>query len=461
MSSSTSVPPTSGFADNVSRLLSLGLPIIISMLAIIGFGITDTLVAGQSSAEDLAALALGANIWNVAIVLVVGLMVIVTPRIAHARGAGDTSEVAHEGRQALWLALISGVIMLWALTLCQAAIPHLGAEAAVSQKAQGYLKVVAWSMPAIALTIALRAYCDGFGRTTIAMLIYLLGLPTNLVLNFWFVFGGLGLPAMGAVGCAVASVLVAMLEVVAFVVLIRKDSTLDGSGLLHHFQWPEAKRLWLLLCLGAPIAAAQALEEGFFSASALMIAPLGTEALGAHQVAVNLVMIGIMCMIGMGQGGSILVAEALGAQRPQQARQLCGHTLIVGMALAVVITLCLFVLREPLMRFFSADPALVGLGATVLMVVPIELIFESVLILSGLLLRGYQDTLVPALIQTFSYWGIGFPLGWTLTRTEWLGGPYGLPGLWWAFVVAVIPGAALAAWRLHRVSLEGRLRTGG
>ena len=164
--------------------------------------VVDVAMAGHASAQDLAGVSLGVSIWNMLIITLMGLMMSVSPMVAHQVGAGDLRAVPHVVRQALWkalgLGLLAALLANWAALLFE----HMTLEPSVRTLAIDFTFVTSLALPLFACYRVLYGYSTSINQTKPLMVIALLSLLLNIVVNSLLVFGTLGFPRLGGLGCA-------------------------------------------------------------------------------------------------------------------------------------------------------------------------------------------------------------------------------------------------------------------
>ena len=186
-------------------LLSLALPIMIAQLATTAMGFVDAVMAGRVSPRDLASVALGNSIWIPVYLLMSGVLLATTPKVAQRFGAGQLDEIGPLVRQALWLALCVGLIGSGLLLGAEPILHWMKVDPQLIKPSMGYLHGIAFGFPGMAFYYVLRCYSDGMGRTRPSMVIGLCGLLLNIPLNYTLIYGHFGAPALGGVGCGWAS----------------------------------------------------------------------------------------------------------------------------------------------------------------------------------------------------------------------------------------------------------------
>jgi len=435
-------------------MLRLGLPIVASMAALIGLSVTDTMMAGFASTSDLAALAIGSNFFFIAVMACIGMQSIVAPRVAWHLGAGHKQRLCNELWQSMWLGLCTGCALALLLYLSISLLPLLNLQPDVEKTAGQYLLLVTFTLPWVGMNLALRNALDGLELPHFNMIINVVIFLLNVVLDYLFVFGKFGMPMLGAVGCGIATCLVTVLQTIATLLLFRYSKRLQVFHLWRSFVLPDVSVLKRLFWLGLPAAGAITLEECFFASTSVLVAPMGSLSLAAHQVVLNIAMIALIFPIALGQAGAIVIGRSLGEKRPQLAYQQVYALLLTLLLVMFICGLLLFSTRAHVVSFYSRDEALLVLGASLLVIVALQLIVDGLQIGANIALKGYQDTLIPALMQVVCYWVIGFPLAWGLTRTDWFGVQFGVKGVWFALLFGLALAALVGVWRLLFVARQ-------
>lgn len=424
------------------------------MAALIGLGVTDTIMAGMASTSDLAALAVGSNAFFIAVMTCIGMQSVVAPRVAWHLGAGHQLRLSHELWQCMWVGLGIGCTLAIVLYFSISFLPLLGLEAQVQRTAEAYLFIVTLTLPLVGVNLALRNALDGLELPHFNMIINLCVFLLNIVLNYMFVFGKFGMPVLGAVGCGIATCIVTVVQTIATFLLFRHSRRLQVYGLWQSVAKPDFVLIKRLLLLGLPAAGAITLEECFFASTTVLVAPMGTTQLGAHQVVLNIALIALIFPIAMGQAGAIVIGRSLGEGRPVLASRQSRALLVTLLLMMSVCSLALLISRSSLVSFFSKDEAVLLLGSSLLLIVSVQLIVDGLQIGTNIALKGYQDTLVPALLQLFCYWIVGFPLAWCLTKTEWFGHQFGVEGVWYALLFGLSLSAVAGITRFIHVGRQ-------
>lgn len=447
----------STFFSESKHILRLGIPLVISHIAMVGLQVIDTMMAGQVSAEDLAGLALAVSVWLVIELFMGGWISALIPRVARNFGAEKFDDIRIDTQQAMLMAVAIGSVAMVAIWLMLPGIALLGAEPVVTQITQDYLKLVAWGMPASGVIWVMMCLCEGMSDIRFSLVSSLFFLVLNVALNWVFVFGNLGFPALGAVGCAWTTVVIYWLWFFSGVTYIQWRPYLRRLEIFSHWPGLVLQRWKGILVLGLPISISLLAEEGFFSVASLAIARLGTEAVGAHQITMQIVVIVLMLSLGLGQATAIRIAGSLGAESHSLIRLQVWTGLINGLFYTLIIGCLIALFPTVITSLFTQDTALTEVSVGILVLIPIYFLSDTIQLSCAQILRGFEDTTGPMVIQVLAYWVVGFPLGYSLGVTDLWGQTYGVYGFWLGFYAGVTLAALLLSWRLYRrlQSLKG------
>ncbi|WP_339527095.1 MATE family efflux transporter [Pseudomonas sp. EA_35y_Pfl2_R111] len=429
-------------------LLKLATPIIIAQLANTAMGFVDTVMAGRVSPQDLAAVALGNSIWVPVFLLMTGILLATTPKVAQRFGAGAHTEIGPLVRQALWLALAVGIAAAVLLWNAEIVLSLMNVDPVLIEPAMGYLRAVACGFPAVALYHVLRCFSDGLGHTRPSMVIGLCGLALNIPLNYIFIYGKLGLPAMGGVGCGWATGLVMGFMFLSMLWWVKWAPFYQPSKIFSHFEWPQWPVLKRLLSVGLPIGIAVFAESSIFAVIALLIGGLGATVVAGHQIALNFSSMVFMIPYSLGMAATVRVGQALGRGEPRDARFAAGVSMAAALGYACLSASLMLLLREEIAQIYTPDRAVIAVATTLLIYSALFQFSDAIQVTAAGALRGYQDTRVTMILTLFAYWGIGLPVGYVLGLTDWFGEPSGPSGLWQGLVVGLTCAGGMLAVRL-------------
>ncbi|HEX2494704.1 MAG TPA: MATE family efflux transporter, partial [Steroidobacter sp.] len=184
-------------AADARAIAALGGPLLGNNLSITGMSFADTVMAGQLGARDLGGLAVGNAYYQLFLFIGFGLLMAVSPAVAHAYGAEDVRSIARYARQSWWLAAALAFAMIVGLLQVGWVLPAIGVAPEIVPVAVGYVHALAFGAPALLGFFSLRYTSEGLGRTKPIMYIGFCALAINVFGNWVFMYGRFGMPALG------------------------------------------------------------------------------------------------------------------------------------------------------------------------------------------------------------------------------------------------------------------------
>ncbi|WP_422447669.1 MULTISPECIES: MATE family efflux transporter [unclassified Endozoicomonas] len=446
------------YRGELGELMYLAGPIMGAQLATTGMTFVDTSMAGQYSALDLASIAIGSSTWVPVYLLIRGILMAITPTVAHLYGAGQTGEIAGQVRQGLWIALLMSLLALGFIYQSDVVLQWLQVGPAMAGKTLEYLKALAWGIPAICLFQALNCYCEGMGKTKPGMVFSFIALALNIPLNYVLIYGKFGFPELGGVGCGYATAVcfwAMFLMMAAYTMLAQQHRKI---GLFDQWDWPGLSIISGLLTLGVPIGLAIFFEASIFSVVALLIGKLGAIVVAGHQIALNFTSLTFMVPLSLSMGLTIRVGQALGAGKTAQAAYSSYAGIVTTLVSATLSAAVMLFLPGVVTSIYTQNTEVAILAAQLLVYAALFQYADGIQIAAIGALRGYKDTRVPMAMILFACWGVALPVGYILGLTDWIVAPMGPHGLWIGLVSALTMSAILLTLRLraiigrHRVS---------
>ncbi|HEV8334047.1 MAG TPA: MATE family efflux transporter [Steroidobacteraceae bacterium] len=438
----------SRFAADARAICVLGLPLLGNNLSIMGMQFADTVMAGQLGARDLAALAVGVGYYHLFLLFGLGVLMAVSPSVAHAFGANDAQKVTRYCRQAWWLALALAVVLVTGLWQVARVLPAIGIAPEIIPTAVGYVHAMSFGMPGLLAFLALRYTSEGLGRTKPIMYFGFLGLSANVLGNWVFMYGKWGMPQLGAIGCGVATAISEWLMFASMLTYMRTQRAYREFDFFARVDPPDWRVLRDLTRIGAPIAGSILAEGGLFVTAALMIGGMGATLTAGHQIALNYASFMFMVPLAISSATTIHVGHTLG--RGERERGRFAGLLGIGMCASVMALSAIGILLfdDAIASLYTRDRAVREVAATLLLMAAIFQLSDGVQVGAQGALRGFKDTAIPMAMCIFSYWVVGFPLAYTLGVHDGGGPRY----VWIGFIAGLTVSAVLLVSRYLYVS---------
>ena len=443
------------------RNLRVAMPVMFTQLGAVMVGFFDSVMVGHYGTTDLAAVSFSNAIFFTVMVFAMGAVMGITPLVGHVHGrlekmldehaTDDQINHKHEQITSFFIngLIFVGLLAVASLLILAPCIPYLsefGQEPEVAACAKPYYTLLVLSIIPFLLFSFFKQFLEGLGNTFVAMMITIGCNLLNIGLNWVFIFGHWGFPAMGAEGAGWATLIARLLMPVCFLIVMlaradwRRYITSIRSWLITR------REIEHLITIGTPIGLQSFAEAFLFTASFIIIGWISKEALAAHHIANQMADITFMLALGIGSATTIRVSHQLGK----------GDLHAVKMASRASIHLCLLMntigagimifFRHQIPYIFTNDEQVVPIASTLLLIAGLFQYADGLQCVGAAMLRGIQDVRVPMRIALVSYIGIALPLGITLTFPLGLGAK----GMWLAFIVALAIPAILFLIRFHR-----------
>ena len=442
----------SKYIAELRLLIQLSLPLILAQLAQMATGFVDTVMAGRVAPADLAAVAIGSSIWFPASLFAGGILMAITPMVAQHFGGGRDREIPGILRQGLWIALLLGLAGFFFMRNLGWLLDLLSLEARVRELTEGYLAAISWGFPALAIFQALRSFSEGISLTRPIMFMGFLGLACNIPANYLLIYGKMGLPALGGVGCGWASALVLWVMALAMGLLIRHGRGYASLPSLLGWERPNLRFMEQILRLGLPIGVSIFIETSMFAIIALLVASLGAEVVAGHQIALNFTSLVFMIPLSFSMAITIRVGHNLGSKRWDAARFSAASGIFTTLLIAGFFSSFIFLFAPGIAAVYTPDHAVRQVAVSLLFFAALFQVSDAIQVSAAGALRGYKDTRIPMLITFFAFWFIGLPTGWLLGLTSFSGPPMGAMGFWIGLVAGLSVAALLQSLRLWRVA---------
>lgn len=457
MSLATARPSPSAVVAEIKSLWRLAWPMLVGQIATVGMGVADVAMTGHVSAAELAAVSLGASVWSIVLVTVMGIMMAINTVVAHEMGAANYHLIPHSVRQSLWMGLGVGILGCAAANLAALLFDHIGLAQAVNDKASLFLHVISLGFPAFACYRALYGYTTSINQTKPVMVIALFGLLFNIVVNWLLVFGNLGMPKLGAVGCAVATATGMWLMLGAMVAWMRAAPEYEQTFPFTDWEGPNWREIGSMLRLGVPIGVTYFAEVSAFGAISLLVARFGVVQVSAHQIALNFSSLVFMVPLSFGIALITRVGQSLGEGDARKARFVSWVGVAMSIAFGVVSAAGIALFRWEIARAYTSDLAVQELCVQLLLFAALFQLSDATQVATSSAIRGYKVTRQPMVIQLVAFWIFSLPLGYVLgLAPAWLPwspkAPMAAFGFWIGLVLGLTVAAVLLTMSLRQLT---------
>ena len=429
--------------------LRLAVPVMVVQVGLYAMGAVDAAFMGRVSELEFGAVALGHSFSFVLLGLAMGALAALDPIVSQAHGAREDEAVSRALQRGIVLALAFSLVVGGVLAFAEPLLRALRQPPAVIPLARDFIHISIVGVPGFLLFVAQRQTLQATHRLRPLLLVILGANALNTLLDWVLIRGHLGAPALGAAGCAWATV-------VARWTLALSLPWVAGVELRGRL-WPIRAGLWevrafaRMLHVGLPIGISFGLELGAFTCVMIFMGQLGSLELAAQQVVMSLVSASFMVPLAISMAAAVRVGNAIGRGEPAAVKRAAEAALVLG-ALAMSVSGAAFLLVPwPLARLFTKFPDVLALAVTLIPIAGLFQVFDGVQGVALGCLRGMADTRVPMLIHFVGFWGVAIPASvyFGLARG------HGARGLWWGLALGLFAVALVQVWRVRT-----RLRAG-
>jgi MATE family multidrug resistance protein len=425
--------------EKINLFLAILWPIMVTQVSLFAMNLIDTMMSGRVGTDDLAGVAIGSSLWMPIFSGINGILLAVTPIVAHLIGSGKRETIADSVIQAMYLSILLAVtVVIGGVFFLDPILAMMNLDPDVYHIAFHYLVGLSIGIIPLFAANVLRYFFDAQGYTRITMVITVLAVPFNIVLNYGFIFGKMGLPALGGIGAGYATAITYWIIFLFSVWMTFKVEVIRQYRLFLTWAIPSWKAIREQLAIGIPIGLSIFFESSIFAVVTLLIGMMFTTVtIAAHQVALNFTSLIFMIPLSISMALTIVVGFSVGGKRFQAAKQYSRLGVLGGIGFLAVGSIFLYFLREPIAYLYTQDRDVVLMAGKFFIFAIIYQISDAAQ--AGLqgVLRGYKDVKIPFITAFISYWMIGIPAGYILASYPAFG-PFG----YW---IGIILGLTFAA----------------
>ena len=412
--------------EHLLSTLKLSLPLIIAQIAQLGLGLTDVAMIGWYGTSELAALTLGHACLFFIYITLTGFSLAVITNVSKAFGKADIKALRLNFRMGLWLVFAFSLIGLILVSKTENFLTYLKQDPYIVGIVSEYIEIVQWMIPFLLLTYVIKAFLISVKKQQIVLVISILGLATNFVFNYLFIFGNFGFPELGIRGVAYSSLLTSFAMMISGLFYIH-FSDLKEKQIFKDFFIFDSEIFLNLFKLGWPICLTIMAESGMFSFASILMGWIGDVELAAHGISLTVFALFFMIPLGISQAGTVIIAKIIGANELTKLDQAASSVYLLGLGWAVLNTFLIIFFGDLIISVFLNSNDLnvekVSFYAGIFLFVGCFFhLADSGQILFAALLRGFSDTKKPFIISLFSYWAVGIPSAYFLSQKTTLAG---------------------------------------
>lgn len=437
-----------GYLKQSKITFLLAYPVMLSQLGQIMVGVSDSVMVGQLGTAPLAGVSLGNSIFILFLTFGIGISYGITPHVAKADGEKNSVAIIQILKHGFLVNIIIGVLLFLLLYLTSFVFPHINQPAEVIVLAKPYFLVISCSIIPFMIFQAFRQFTEGLSLTRQAMMITISGNILNVILNYIFIFGKLGMPAFGLVGAGIATLISRIFMACAMMAFVYYGQRFKKYWAHFKRRKFDRKLVRNILNIGLPSGMQFIFEVGAFSLAAIMMGWLGASSQAAHQIAINLAAITYMMATGLAAATTIRVGNQVG-RRDFKAMREVGFTGFFMSGLFMGLNAIILILgRTFFPSLYIHEAEVIQIATTLISIAAVFQLSDGIQVVGLGALRGMADVKIPTFITLIAYWIIALPVGYILGFV--LG--WGAKGIWIGLLTGLTVTAVLLVLRFHWLS---------
>ena len=429
------------------RNLKVALPVMITQAGQVVVQLADNIMVGHVGTAELAGVSFANAIFLIGFITLIGFSQGLTPLVGESFAKGEHKKASHLLRNSLMLNLCTYSAIGLLLMAIGFFMPHMGQDPQVIPFAQPYYFITVASLIPTSFFFTSRFFAEGIGDTRHAMWITVTSNLLNIFLNWVLIFGHFGLPALGVMGAALATLIARIFCAVAFIRVIFHSATFSSYARMALKEKADKQTLISIARLSLPIAFSSMLESTAFSFAAIMVGWMGKVELAAHQIANSLGQLSFMVACGIGAAATIRVSHQFGAGKPVETLMAGKASVHMGIFYMSSCALLFILLRNFLPYIYTSDPEVIAYASRLIVVLSLYQISDAVQLTSMASLRGLKDTKRPMMYAAMSYYGIAIPAAYLLGFVFGVGPE----GVWYGLLLGLTVAAVLFYTRFCRI----------
>ncbi|MHB0935312.1 MAG: MATE family efflux transporter [Armatimonadota bacterium] len=432
------------------HLVAFSLPMLAGSALQVSHSFINAIWVGRFIGEDaLAAVTLSQPIIFIVIASAAGLMMAPNILVAQDAGARDWERLQRvvQTSYALFGAL-SFIMLGLGLWNVEGLLRLLNAPPAIFSAAEGYLRVVLWTLPFSFWVFLIGSMLRGIGDSKTPVYFQAVAVLINTILDPLLIFGLAGLPPLGLVGTAWATIISQAIGVTGLLIFVAYKRQLVNPH-WRRLRIDGATAL-LLLGIGLPSAIQQSVVSVSLFGLTRYVAAFGADTIAAFGAGLRIDGVAFLPALTMGMAVSTLSGQNLGARQFGRVREVFRWGLLFSGSISLLIALAVITRPEFLIQAFTREPEVIAEGSRYLRIVGFTYVLYALMFVGNGVINGAGHTPVTTIISVVTLWLVRLPLAGYLART--MDSP---TGIWYAMVVSVGIGMltsigyyATGAWKI-------------
>ena len=420
-----------GEMDEGKLLMSMALPIILSMLVQALYNIVDSIYVARVSEDCLSALSLAFPAQNIMIGLGTGTGVGVSTLVSRALGRRDGASASRAAGNAVFLSLCCWAVMaLFGIFGAKAFINSQSSLPEISRHADSYLQIVTIGSLFLYLQICIERLLQSTGLTRLSMWTQMLGAVTNIILDPFFIFGWCGLPAMGTAGAAIATVI--------------GQAAAAALGVYLHFTRnkelpiapvdlkPDLRLIGSVYRIGFPSIIMMVIGSATNYMMNRILIGFTPTAIAVYGSYFKIQSFFFMPVFGLNNALIPIIGYNYGARKKERIYRTFRFGVLYACFFMLLGFLVFQFMPRTMLRLFNASENMMAIGVPALRRISISYLFSGFCIVAGSVCQALDFSTASMFVSILRQLLALIPAAWLLAKT----GDVNM--VWWAFPIAEI-----------------------
>lgn len=426
-------------------LITMALPMIISMLVMALYNIVDSIFVARICEDALTAVSMAFPVQNLMIAIASGTGVGMNALLSRSLGAKQQEQANHAARNGVFLAICSYLVfLLFGLTACGLFFRSQTDNPAIIQYGMTYMEICSVLSFGLFIQMVFERILQATGRTIFTMCTQGLGAIINIILDPILIFGLFGAPKLGIAGAAIATVagqIIAACLAIFFNLKCNPDIHLNFRGFR-----PNGKIIRRIYAVGVPSILMMSISSVMVYGMNCILIAFTSTATAVFGVYYKLQSFIFMPIFGMNNGMVPIIAYNYGACKPDRIKK----TMKLAMTYAEIIMLIGFiafhVMPRPLLSMFSASEQMMALGVPALKILSWSYLVAGLCIISSSVFQALGNGVYSLLVSFGRQLVVLLPAAYLLSLTG------NVDMVWWSFPIAEVASVLLSALFMLRIN---------
>ncbi len=436
----------------VQRIWNLSWPIILGQISYVLMGIADNIMVGKVSSAAVAAVGFSNTVFFTVSIIGIGILSILPPLISKSKAENENEKCGDLLNNGLLIACWIGAIFMLISDFLAVYFSWFHQDEAVTKIGIDFLKVIGYSAIPLFIFLAAKQFTDGLGYTKVSMYIALGAVLLNIFLNYIFIYGHFGAPALGALGAAWATFTARVAMAIGILLFIAKSKKTKMYRPKSFFRNNTAFH-YEILKDGLPSGLQYFFEIAAFAVANLFMGWMGKDVSAAYQIVISPAALTYLFVSGFGIGASILVSESLGEHNKLNAYRFGLNAIRITFIFELFTCTLFIVLHKYIPLAYISDENVLYYAIPLMLIAGIFQIPDGIQCVTLGVLRGMYDVKIPTVFTLIAYWVVALPLGYYLGFTC----NYGAQGVWWGLTFGLLTSAVLLLFRFFYIARPGKL----